>query len=85
MNFINSGKTSWKNVVICLVLMFQSRVSLLELSRKVHLLQCCANLSKKSKSIEAICIYTFEISRFALSENGIVYYAMASCFRDIRI
>ena len=48
-------------------------------------MQFCADLSKKSKSIEAIYIYASERSRYALSENGIVYYAMTYCFGDISI
>ena len=48
----------------------------LKLSVKVHFLQFCADLSKKSKSIKAIYIYASERSRYTLSENGIVYYAM---------
>ena len=35
---------------------------------------CC--LSKKSKSIKDIYIYASERSRYTLSENGIVYYAI---------
>ena len=38
--------------------------------------QFCAELSKKSKSIKAIYIYTSESSRNALSENCIVYYIL---------
>ena len=38
---------------------------------KSAFLQFCANLSKRY--------------RYALSENGIVYYAMTYCFGDIRI
>ena len=41
-------------------------------------LQFCPDLSKKSKSIKAIYIYAAEGSRYALSENGIVYYAMTT-------
>ena len=48
----------------------------LKLSKKVRFLQFCADLSEKSKSIEAAFIYASEKSRYALSENGIVYYAM---------
>ena len=48
----------------------------LKLSKKVHFLQFCADLSKKSKSIKEICIYASERSRNALSGNGIVYYTM---------
>ena len=39
-------------------------------------LQFCAKPSKKSKSINAIYICPSERSRYALSENGIVYFAM---------
>ena len=55
----------------------------LKLSKKVRFLQFCADLSKKSRSIKAIYIYAFERSRYALSENGIVYYTMSYCFGDI--
>ena len=48
-------------------------------------MQIWADFSKKSKSTKAIYIYKSERSRFALSENGIVYYAMAYCFGDIRV
>ena len=48
-------------------------------------LQFCANLSKKSKYIKAIYIYASKRTRCTLSENGIVYYAMIYCFRDIRV
>ena len=54
-----------------------------KLSKKVHILQFCADLSKTSRSIKAIYIYAFERSRYALSENGIVYYTMSYCFGDI--
>ena len=45
----------------------------------MHFLQFCADLTKKSKSIKAIYIYASERSRYALSENGTVYYAMTYC------
>ena len=41
----------------------------------MHFLQFCAVLSKKFESIKAIYIYASERSHYALSENGIVYYA----------
>ena len=56
-----------------------------KLSKKVHILQFCADLSKKSRSIKAIYIYVSGRSGYALSENGIVYYAMTDCFEDISI
>ena len=54
--------------------MFPSCVMVLKLSTKVHFLQFCADLSKKSMSIKAIYIYASGRSRHTLSENGIVYY-----------
>ena len=53
--------------------------------KKCIFLQYYADLCKKSKSIKAIYIYASERSYYALSENGIVYYAITYCFRDIRI
>ena len=87
MNITNSytGKSRWKNGIICLVSMFPSWVMVLKLSKKVHFLQFCADLSKKSKSIKAIYIYASERSRYALSENGIVYCAMTYYFGDISV
>ena len=41
--------------------------------KKVHFLQCCADLSKKY--IKAIYLDASESSCFALSENGIACYA----------
>ena len=82
---VRSEKVDEKNGVICLVSMFPSWVMVLKLSKKVHFLQFCADLSKKSKSIKAIYIYASERSRYALSENGIVYYAMTYCFGDISV
>ena len=51
----------------------------------MHFLQYCADLSKKSKSFKAIYIYAPERSRYALSENGIVYYANDLLFGDISV
>ena len=50
----------------------------LKLSKKVHFLKLCANLSMKSKSIKSIYVYASERSRCAHLENGIVYYAMTA-------
>ena len=82
---VRSEKVDDKNGVICLVSMFSSWVMVLKLSKKVHFLQFCADLSKKSTSIKVIYIYASERSRYTLSENGIVYYAMTYCFGDISI
>ena len=49
----------------------------------MNCLQFNADLSKKLKSIKAVYIYASERSRYALSENGIVHYAMTYCFGDI--
>ena len=57
----------------------------LKLSKKVHFLQFYADLSKKSKFIKVIYIYESERSRYALTENGIVYCAMTYYFGDISI
>ena len=65
--------------------MFSSWVMVFKLSKKVHFLQFCAELSKKSTSIKAIYICASERYCYALSENDIVYYAITYCFGDIRI
>ena len=58
----------------------------LKLSKKVHFfLQFCANLSRKSKPIKTIRIHPSKRSHYALSENGIVYYAMTYFFEDNRV
>ena len=54
-----------------------------KLSKKVHFLQFCANLSKKSKSIKAIYIYDSESSLSTLSENGMIYRGPSHCSWDI--
>ena len=65
--------------------MFSSWVMVFKLSKKVHFLQFCAELSKKSTPIKAIYICACERYCYALSENGIVYYAITYCFGDIRV
>ena len=69
---VRSENVDEKNEVIFLVSMFPSYVMVLKLSKKVHILQICPELSKTSKSIKAIYMYASERSRYALSENGIV-------------
>ena len=49
-----------------------------KLSEKVHFLQFCADLSKKSKSVKAIYIYASESSHYTLSENAMVYSVRAT-------
>ena len=85
LQIVRSEKVDEKNGVICLVSMFPSWVMVLKLSKKVQVLQFCADLSKKSKSIKATSMYASERSRYALSENGIVYCAMTYYFGDISI
>ena len=51
---------------------------LLKLSKKVLFLQFSADLSKKFKSVQVIYINASERSRYALSENSLVYYSMTA-------
>ena len=66
-------KVGGKNGVICLVSMSPSSVMVLKLSKKVHFLQFCADLSQKPKSVKAIYIYASECSYYGLSDNDMVY------------
>ena len=65
---VSAGKVDEKIWVICLVSMFPSWVMICKLSKKVHVLQFCADLSKKSKSVEAIYIYASKSFHYTLSE-----------------
>ena len=65
--------------------MFPSSVMVIKLSKKVHFLQFSVDLRKKYTSNKAIYIQASERSCYALSENGLVYYAMTYCFKDIRV
>ena len=51
-------------------LFIHTTVMVLKLSEKMHFLQFCADLSKKSKFIKAIYIYASERSCYAFSKNG---------------
>ena len=82
---VRSEKVDEKIGVIRLASMFPCWVMVLKLSKKVPFLQFCADLSKKSKSIKVIYPHACERSCYALSENGIVYYAMTYCFGDISV
>ena len=44
-----------------------------------------ADLTKKSKSIKAMHTYASAKCCYALSENGVAYYAMTYCFGDIGV
>ena len=59
-NTVRLEKVDEKDGVIRPVSMFPSSVMVLKLSKKVHFLQFCADLSKKSKSVKAIYIYAYE-------------------------
>ena len=83
LQIVKSGKNRWKNGVICLISMFPSWVVACKFSRKVHFLQPCADLSKKSKSVEVIYIYASESSHYTLSESSMVYSGLSHCPWDI--
>ena len=57
----------------------------IKLSKKVHFLKFCADLSKKSQSLKVIYIHAAKRSCCTITENGIVYYAMTYLFGDIRV
>ena len=76
-------KTDEENGVICLVSMFASWVMVLKLSKKVHFLQFCADLSKKSKSVKIIYICVSESSHYIHSENNMVYRGLGHRSWDI--
>ena len=63
---VRKEKVDEKKWVICLVSMFPSWVIVLILSKKVHFLRFCTDLSKKSKSIKAIYISISERSCYAV-------------------
>ena len=70
---VRTEKVDEKNRVICLASMFPSWVLVFKLSKKVYLLQFCADLNKKPESVKAIYIYASERSHYILSENDMVY------------
>ena len=51
----------------------------------MHLLNFALTSARRSKCDTAIYIYASERSRYALSENVIVYYTMVWCFEDISV
>ena len=93
-------KVDEKNEVICLVSVSPSWVMIYKLSKKVHFLQFCADLSKKSRSVKAIYIYASESSHYTLSEtvshsiiNNTIFWKYATrpfrwiyvnCFNSLR-
>ena len=62
-------KVDEKDGVICLVSMFPSWVMVLQWTKKVHLLQFCADLTMKPKSVKAIYIYVSESSHYTFLDN----------------
>ena len=80
---VRAEKVDEKNGVICLVSMFPSWVMFFKLSKKVHFLQFCADLSKKAIFIEANYIYASESSHYTLSENAMVYRGLSHRSWDI--
>ena len=74
---VREEKVDEKNGIICLVSIFPSCVMVCKLSKKGHFLQFCADLSKNSKPVKAICIHTSESSHYSLSENAMVYRGMS--------
>ena len=86
MNVTNRAeKADEKKGTICPVSVFPSWVLALKFSKASAFLSFCDDLTMRSKSINAIFILASERSCYALSENGIVYYAMCYCSGDIRI
>ena len=51
-----------KNCAICVVSTFAFLVKVRKLSKKVHFLQLCADLNKKSKTVKAIYINESEFT-----------------------
>ena len=56
-----------------------------EIVKKSQFFNFVLTSAKKSKYVNAIYIYASETSRYVLSENVIVYYAITSCFEDISV
>ena len=76
-------KVDAKNEVICIFSMFPSWGMVFKLSKKVHILQYGGDLSKKLRSVKAICIYSSESSHYTLSKNDMVYRGLSHCSWDI--
>ena len=72
-----------KNGIICLGYVLHSWVMVCKLSKNVHFLQFCADVSKISKSVKAIYIYVSESSHYSLSENAMVYRGLSHSSWDI--
>ena len=79
---VRAQKLDENNGVICLVSFFHSRVMVLKLPKIVHFLQICADLSKKSKSIKGVCLYSSERPHYALAENSMFNRDLSNSSRD---
>ena len=69
-------KKDEKNGAICVVFRFPSWVRSWNCRKKCIFSILCWPQQKKYKYVKAIYIYASETSRYALSENVVVYYAM---------
>ena len=72
-----------KNGVILLVSFFPSWVMVLKLPKIVHLLQMCADISKTSKCIKAIYLYSSERPYRVLSRNSMFCRGLSNSPQDI--
>ena len=80
---VRAEKLDKKIVVIGLISMFPTWVMVCKLSKKVHSLQFCADLSKKFKSVETIYIYASESTHYTLSENAMISRSLSHLSWDI--
>ena len=79
---IRAQKVEGKNGVICLVSFFPPWVMALKLTKIVHFLQICTDLSKRFKSIKAIYLYPSERLHHALPENSYFYRGLNNSSQD---
>ena len=71
MNVTNRAeKVDEKNGVICLASIFPSGVMVIKLSKKVHFLRYCTDLSREPESVKAIYIYASESSHYTPSRSS---------------
>ena len=57
----------------------------LKLSKIVSFLHFFADISKSYKAVIALYIYASESSPFTLLKNGVGFYAIIYCLRDMRV
>ena len=80
---VRAAKVEEKIGVIGLVSMFPTWFMVCKLSKKVQILQFCADLNKKSNSVEAIYIYASESTHYTLSENAMISESLSHRSWDI--